>query len=61
MEHLFHISCKGKTKLVSCNGTNSYAKGYISGFVQSMRDNGVGKLAKIDVRQLQGDITKLKN
>ena len=58
MEHLFQVSCKGKTKLISCTGSNLYAKGYISGFVQAMRDSGVGKLVKISVHQLQGDITK---
>ena len=35
MEHQFRITCKGKSKVISINGTQEYALSYISGYVQA--------------------------
>ena len=49
MEHQFRITCKGKSKVISINGTQEYALSYISGYVQALRDR-FGQFANIRVQ-----------
>ena len=50
MHHLFIVTHKEKSKLVTVEGNHEYAISYISGYVQALRDK-FGKLGKIRVQK----------
>ena len=55
MHHLFIVTHKDKSKLVTVEGTNEYAFSYISGYVQALRDK-FGKLGKIRVQKAPDNV-----
>ena len=59
MEHQFRITCKGKSKVISVNGTQEYALSYISGYVQALRDR-FGTLITIKVQTKESITDKTK-
>ena len=59
MEHQFRIICKGKSKVISINGTQEYALSYISGYVQALRDR-FGMLTQIKVQTKESITNKTK-
>ena len=59
MEHQFRITCKGKSKVLSVNGTQEYALSYISGYVQALRDR-FGLLTEIKVQTKKSITDKTK-
>ena len=58
MEHVFKITIGDKYKTISITGNAVYAKAYLTGFIQALRDTEVGPLAEIEIHQMKGDITK---
>ena len=55
MHHMFIVTHKDKSKLVTVEGTHDYAISYISGYVQALRDK-FGKLAKIRVQKAPDNV-----
>ena len=55
MHHMFIVTHKDKSKLVTVEGTNEYALSYISGYVQALRDK-FGKLGKIRVQKAPDNV-----
>lgn len=55
MHHLFIVTHKEKSKLVTVEGNHEYAISYISGYVQALRDK-FGKLAKIRVQKAPDNV-----
>jgi len=59
MEHQFRVVCKGKSKIISIEGTQEYALSYISGYVQALRDR-FGLLTMIKVQTKESITNKTK-
>ena len=55
MHHLFIVTHKEKSKLVTVEGNHEYAISYISGYVQALRDKFC-KLAKIRVQKAPDNV-----
>ena len=60
MHHMFIVTHKDKSKLVTVEGTNEYALSYISGYVQALRDK-FGNGGKITVEKASDDIVMNHN
>ena len=52
MHHMFIVTHKDKSKLVTVEGTNEYALSYISGYVQALRD----KFGKMRVQKAPDNV-----
>ena len=60
MHHIFIVTHKDKSKLVTVEGTHEYALSYISGYVQALRDK-FGNGGKITVEKASDDIVMNHN
>ena len=60
MHHMFIVTHKDKSKLVTVEGTNEYALSYISGYVQALRDK-FGNGGKITVEKASDDVVMNHN
>lgn len=55
MHHLFIVTHKEKSKLVTVEGNHEYAISYISGYVQALRDK-FGNGGKIEVQKAPSNV-----
>ena len=60
MHHLFIVTHKEKSKLVTVEGNHEYAISYISGYVQALRDK-FGNGGKITVEKASDDVVMNHN
>ena len=56
MHHMFIVTHKDKSKLVTVEGTNEYALSYISGYVQALRDKFGNLTCKIEVQKAPSNV-----